>query len=404
MTFEVIINCMAYFYKENNVFDEALSRIRMLFDTHDDIIVSMSGGKDSTVLFNLALMVAKEKNRLPLKVFWLDQEAEWQATVDYMDKIMRLHEVKPYWFQVPFAFPNNLSTQNDTIIVWDPNQKGKWIHQKSDIAITESPINVENESRDSAFYTLIRNLPEHCIEENTQNCAVLVGMRISESLNRRTTICFSSANFKGETWCKKKVKHCQVFWPIYDFTNDDIWTAIAKNNWDYNKAYDLMYRWGVKKQNMRISALIHETAWHSIEMLQEFEQETYNKFTARINGASTFNHAFDEGGVIPKKLPFMFKDWKEYRDYLLIHLIESKYWEHFKNEWKGQDSEEYYKTHVREVILGDTCGTLNNNARSRIKKNEKIKGLKSNGVNLYNERYINEFNEYISRKGMTNGN
>lgn len=59
-------------YKENNVFDEALERIRMLFDTHEEIIVCMSGGKDSTVVFNLALMVAKEKGRLPLKVFWLD--------------------------------------------------------------------------------------------------------------------------------------------------------------------------------------------------------------------------------------------------------------------------------------------------------------------------------------------
>ena len=52
-------------YKENNVFEEALERIRMLFDTHDDIIVSMSGGKDSTVLFNLALTVAKEKKPSP---------------------------------------------------------------------------------------------------------------------------------------------------------------------------------------------------------------------------------------------------------------------------------------------------------------------------------------------------
>lgn len=36
----------------------------------------MSGGRDSTVVFEMALIVAKEKNRLPLKVFWLEQEAE----------------------------------------------------------------------------------------------------------------------------------------------------------------------------------------------------------------------------------------------------------------------------------------------------------------------------------------
>ena len=95
-------------YLQNNVFDEALERLRMIFDGHDDVIVSMSGGKDSTVLFRMALMVAQERGRLPLKVFWLDQEAEWQATVDYMQHIMELPEVTPYWYQIPFEFTNTL--------------------------------------------------------------------------------------------------------------------------------------------------------------------------------------------------------------------------------------------------------------------------------------------------------
>lgn len=64
-------------YLPETVFEEALNRVNFVFDNCDDVIVSMSGGKDSTVVFNLALMVAKERKRLPLKVFWLDQEAEW---------------------------------------------------------------------------------------------------------------------------------------------------------------------------------------------------------------------------------------------------------------------------------------------------------------------------------------
>ena len=124
---------------ENNVFDEALNRIRMLFDTHDDIIVSMSGGKDSTVVFNLALMVAREKSRLPLKVFWLDQEAEWQHTVDYMNEIFNMPEVEPYWFQIPFDFTNSLSAQSNFLRVFDESCESKWVHKKSDIAIKENP-------------------------------------------------------------------------------------------------------------------------------------------------------------------------------------------------------------------------------------------------------------------------
>lgn len=217
-------------YLENNVFDEALNRIRYIFDEFDDVIVSMSGGKDSTVVFHLALMVAKEKNRLPLKVFWLDQEAEWQSTVDYMDCIMRMPEVKPYWFQVPF-----------------------------------------------------------------------------------------------------------------DFTN------------------------GVSPQRMRCSALIHETAWHSIEQLQEFEPETYNRFCKRVPGTNTFSHAF-ETDVIPKKLPFMFRDWKEYRDYLLVHLVKPEYHELFRKRWQGQDTVEWYKVHVRECIVNDIDGTINTDLKLATRK------------------------------------
>lgn len=393
---------MSVIYKETNVFEEAIKRMNMIFDYNDEVIVSMSGGKDSTVCFNLALMVARERNRLPLKVFWLDQEAEWQHTVDYMDKIMRMPEVEPLWFQIPFYFPNNLSTANgkESLLIWDPEQKDKWVHPQSDISIKECPFDFDvNQSRDKAFYTLMNRLPDCCLKEDTQACAVISGMRTDESLNRRTAIMFGKPTFRGETWARSRItkkSKCQVFWPIYDFLSDDVWTAIAKNNWDYNKCYDLMYRWGVKKNNMRVSALIHETSWVAIQMLQEFEKDTYNRFCARINGVSTFNHAFDEGGVLPKSLPFMFKDWKEYRDYLLIHLVEPKYWDHYKNEWKGQDGDEWYQVHACEVVLNDTCGTLNGNFASKIATVKKIK----NGN--YMNKALDEYKEFL--KGESNGN
>ncbi len=299
---------MATIYKETNVFEEAIKRINMIFDYNDDVIVSMSGGKDSTVVFNLALMIARERNRLPLKVFWLDQEAEWQNTVDYMSKIFSMQEVEPLWYQIPFEFPNNLSTAHgkETLLIWDPDQKDKWVHPQSDISIKVNPIDMTKENRDKAFYTLMNKIPDLHVADGAESCAVLSGMRTDESLNRRTAITSGKATFRGETWARNRLtkkSKTQVFWPIYDFLSDDVWTAIAKNHWEYNKCYDLMYRWGLKKTNMRVSALIHETSWTAIQMLQEFEKDTYNRFCARINGVSTFNHAFDEGGIMPKKTP-----------------------------------------------------------------------------------------------------
>lgn len=381
-------------YVENNVFDEALDRIRMLFDTHDDIIVSMSGGKDSTVLFEMSMMVAKEKGRLPLKVFWLDQEAEWQHTVDYMDWIMHLPDVDPYWYQVPFDFPNNLSQQNKTLRAWDDSQRDKWIHPLADVGIHECPIKV-SEDRDKAFYELVKHLPEY-ISRDAKQCAVLLGMRMSESPRRRMTITGTAAKWHGITWCTNNIGNTRKFWPIYDFTDADIWTAIAKNHWRYNETYDLMYRWGVSRKQMRVSALIHETAWHSLEMLQEFEPKTYNKFVARVPGTHTYNHAFDESGVMPKTLPFAFKSWKEYRDYLLEHICPIEDRPIYIKRWQGQEGDEWYRVHVKEVILNDTCGTVNDNEKYKVMSEHRLGGK-------YKQRRAEQFRSYMEEKNGDKG-
>lgn len=352
---------MAMIYKENNVFDEALERIRFVYDNCDDVVVAMSGGKDSTVVFNLAMIVARERGRLPLKVFWLDQEAEWQSTVDYMESIMRRDDVDPYWFQVPFEFPNSLSNDKNSLLVWDESQKEFWCHPKAyGLAITENNFcDMTGVNQDKAFYKLYDACHAY-IAKDSEHCAVLCGMRISESPARRLHIVGEKAKFKGITWCNVEKNKVRQFYPIYDFNNSDIWAAIAKNHWAYNKLYDKQYQYGVSQMNMRCSALIHETAWHNIRGLQEFEPQTYNRFCRRVAGTSTFTHAF-ETEVIPTELPFMFKDWREYRDYLLTHIVKPEYWELFRKRWKNQNTEEWYKLHVREVIVNDTYGTLNHN-------------------------------------------
>ena len=48
--------------QDQNVYDAALDRINYLYDRFDNIIVSFSGGKDSTALLNITLEVARKRN------------------------------------------------------------------------------------------------------------------------------------------------------------------------------------------------------------------------------------------------------------------------------------------------------------------------------------------------------
>ena len=97
-------------YRSENVLDAAKRRIAWLFDEFPALVVAFSGGKDSTVVLNLAIEEARRRGRLPLPVMWIDQEAEWQMTRDYVRTQMDRPEVKPMWLQIPMVLANSTSS------------------------------------------------------------------------------------------------------------------------------------------------------------------------------------------------------------------------------------------------------------------------------------------------------
>jgi predicted phosphoadenosine phosphosulfate sulfurtransferase len=373
-------------YLGANVLEAAIERLNFIFDECDDIVVSMSGGKDSTVLFNLAMIVAKERGRLPLKVMWLDHEAEWQSTVDYMRSIMYRDDIKPYWYQIPFRFTNSLSFGDNFLNIWDPDAKDLWIHPQDPISIKVNPTKYDR------FHSIIANLSGCCDVRDKKHVASLVGMRIDESYHRRQAITYSKAKYKGMTWCSMLLKNVRTFWPIYDFTPKDIWKAIAQNGWDYNRIYDQYYRYGVNTVKMRVSALIHETAWTAALKLQEIEPVTYNRFVNRVVGANCFNQFQDE--ISPKKLPYVFSSWREYRDYLLESITQEQYRELFRKRWAKQDSEDWHKLHVHEILINDIDGTVNSNYATAIK----TMAANSDGGQRYLKMY-ERFKETMEENG-----
>jgi predicted phosphoadenosine phosphosulfate sulfurtransferase len=174
---------------EINVYDAALKRVRIVYDLSDDVIVSMSGGKDSTVLLHLALVVAAERDKLPVKVYWLDQEAEWAATVDYMKTVMHRADVEPYWFQFPFRLTNSMSHEDSYLCCWDPAARESWIRDEDPISIKENPL-----APNDRFHFLVKNLPSVCCTKDKERVGVLVGVRMAESMARRFLI------WSGPSW------------------------------------------------------------------------------------------------------------------------------------------------------------------------------------------------------------
>ena len=341
-------------YMEENVFDATIKRINRIFDEFNNVCVNFSGGKDSTVCLELCLAIARQRGRLPLNVMFIDQEIEWEHTIEYMRRVMYRKEVNPIWLQMPIKIFN--ATNHDEEWLWCWEEGGNWVREKEPISIKE---NVFGTMRFGEIFGAVCN---HFWEN--EDCAFIGGVRGEESPKRVLAAtgsrCYKEITYGAlQGWDGEEKKHI-VFYPLYDWSYTDIWKFIFDNKVDYNRIYDFMYAHGVPVNRMRVSNLNHETALSSLAYLQELEPEMWNKAAARLKGINTIKHC-TVADCIPKTLPEMFSSWEEYIIYLVDNIVKEEHKKTFKDkvlrvlfDFDGYpDKESVYKTLVRCIILDD---------------------------------------------------
>jgi predicted phosphoadenosine phosphosulfate sulfurtransferase len=211
-------------FRKETVFEAAKARFRWLFEEFPHVVITVSGGKDSTVCFELALQVAREMGRLPLDVFFLDQEAEWQCVIDTVRKIMTNPDVRPLWYQVPFRMSNSTSIVEQWLQSWEPG--AEWMRPKEPFAITE------NRSGEDRFHNMFAGMLWQ--EFGMEKACTVGGVRAEESPGRRLGLT-DSPKYKWVTWGNRMydVRPHWTFYPIYDWSLSDVWHAIESNGWDY---------------------------------------------------------------------------------------------------------------------------------------------------------------------------
>lgn len=323
-------------------------RISLLFDIYDNISLSFSGGKDSTALFHLVNTEAIKRNRKFI-LYFQDQEAEYQGTIDLVEWAMSQPNVIPMWYQVPIFMTNAASQQQ--LFLWAWGEGEKWVREKHPLAIHK--IDKKYPKRFHKFNLWVgQNL-----RKLEGSCVSIVGLRAEESPDRRFVMFGEDSEL---FWLRRKNEPHKAY-PIIDWRYTDVWKYLIENNLKYNKIYDKMYMLGGDLRTFRVSNLVHEKAFRCLTDLQELEPETYDKLEERLQGVHTAAIYGKENLVYSiKELPENFKTWKEYKDFLLssIHPELKKIFEYQWSRFGDTDDIGANKYMVKRILLCDWEGNI----------------------------------------------
>jgi predicted phosphoadenosine phosphosulfate sulfurtransferase len=308
-----------------NVCEAATKRIEKVFDEFDNVYVSFSGGKDSGVMLNLAIEVAKKRGRT-IGVFHIDYEAQYQMTTDYVDEVLsnNLGVIEPYRICLPISAQCATSAYADHWVPWDRDKRELWVRDLPATCINDMNHEFPWFKKGMWDYDLQERFAAWYHEKKgAKRTACLVGIRTDESLNRWRAI-HSDKNqnkFDGNAWTLEMFPGIYNAYPIFDWKVSDVWVANARFGWSYNKLYDLFYKAGLTPAQMRVASPFNNCATESLKLYKVIDPANWGKMIGRTSGV---NFAGIYGGTtamgwrsiqLPKG-----HTWKSYMEFLLSTL------------------------------------------------------------------------------------
>lgn len=228
-----------------NVLEAARIRIINAFDTGLDIKFSISGGKDSICLADIIFELIKEGRINPkqLTVQFIDEEAIFdeveRVVMDWRRKFM-LVGAKFEWYCIQIRHYNCLNSlsNDESFITWDEYEKENWVRPMPSFAIKTHPMLRE---RKDAYQDFLPRINKGAIQ--------LIGIRAAESMMRRFNIATITVNKKNDGGLNGD----NSIFPIYDWTDDDVWYHIKSRKLDFPETYMDLWRIGESRRGMRIS-------------------------------------------------------------------------------------------------------------------------------------------------------
>lgn len=345
-----------------DVLQAARKRIINIFSNGVKVYMAFSCGKDSITMSSIVydLIMADKIDKSLLTVFFIDEEGihpEMEKSAFIWHDKFEAIGVKFLWFCLPFKQVCDVDrlAATESWITWEPGKEDVWIRKPPKYAIFDSPY---------LHYPGEMNYQTWC-EIAIKDGFNMIGIRTAESITRQRVM--ATTLMKAKNGVVTKGNH--VF-PIYDWTDSDVWLYIKEKGLYFPDTYIHMYEAGVSKRNMRLSNFFGGCSIHNLLHMMEVNPELWDRVERRIPNAYLAvmywnSEMFGRSTRLRREIEGSPEDNKDYRalmlDMLFLHPenyeipkgTDISNWKHLFIKSDGNCDNGLYKTMYEKILAGD---------------------------------------------------
>lgn len=278
-----------------NVWEAAVERCIYTMETFEDFVVSFSGGKDSTAVLQAVLEAHSVLGRTePVKVFYLDDEIVAQQTDEYILRCMESMPIDLHWYCVPVKQRNSCSMTQPIWYPWGEEVRHLWCREMPE-QTTHTADNLPwfpNATPDDR--PTLAGISPYLIHgwdpdaPGRKRVAMFLGIRAAESMMRRMAI--ARHRDDPDHWMThlgrsdKSLAWYSKVYPIFDWSETDVWSAPRIFDWDYNRVYDAFEMLGLPPSAQRIGTPFGEEPSRSLWVWHRVFPELWDKMVDRVPG------------------------------------------------------------------------------------------------------------------------